>query len=198
LTAIIQPQEVAVKHFIDSLFAYEEEYFPLAARVCDVGTGAGFPGLPLKIYRPDLRMTLLDSTAKKLAFLDRLLGILKISGAETLHSRAEDAGRVAGRRESYDLALARAVAPLNVLCEYCLPLVKPGGLFIALKARQTETELSGARAALRILGGEVAALKPVRLPALADERVVVYIRKLRPTAVNYPRKAGLPEKKPLT
>lgn len=196
LTAITEPQEVAVKHMIDSLSCYDECYFPSSARVIDVGTGAGFPGLPLKIFRPDLKLTLLDSLQKRLTFLQEVIVSLELSGIDLLHSRAEDGGQ--GRqREHYDIALSRAVARLNILCELCLPFVKNGGYFVALKGAQYQQEVAESKKALQLLGGEIAEIRPVALPGLADVRAVIYIKKVKPTPAAYPRRAGTPEKKPL-
>lgn len=196
LTAITEPQEVAVKHMIDSLSCYDERYFPTGASVIDVGTGAGFPGLPLKIFRPDLELTLLDSLQKRLAFLQEVVVALELPDIELLHSRAEDAGR-GGQREQYDVALSRAVARLNILCELCLPFVKVGGYFIALKGAQYNQEAAESKQALQVLGAEIAEIRPVTLPGLDDVRAVLYIKKVKPTPAAYPRRAGTPEKKPL-
>ena len=197
LTAITEPNEVIAKHFIDSLLVYDHDSFPDTARVCDVGCGAGFPGLPLKICYPGISLTLLDSVAKKLKFLEEVISLLGLDSVDVCRSRAEDAGRLPERRESYDIVLARAVAPLNVLCEYCLPLVKPGGLFVAMKARRAMDELAEAQAAIELLGGKIEQIKQPKLPDQDDVRVNVYLRKIRRTAVRFPRKAGLPKKKPL-
>ena len=170
LTAITDPQEVAVKHMIDSLSCYEQQYFPSDCHVIDVGTGAGFPGLPLKIYRPDIHLTLFDSLKKRLTFLQQVVS---------------------------DVVLSRAVARLNVLSELCLPFVKVGGYFIALKGAQYESERAEAEQAVAILGGKIVAVKPVKLPGLDDKRAIIYIRKEHHTPTTYPRKAGIPEKKPL-
>lgn len=197
LTAIVEAEDVAVKHFIDSLSVYDDKYFSATAKVCDVGTGAGFPGLPLKIWKPNLQVMLMDSLAKRLKFLDDTIELLKLNGIETCHIRAEDAGRSKLHREMYDVLLARAVAPLNILSEYCLPLVKVGGVFAAMKAKQTEEELKQAGLAIKLLGAKIEEVKKVQLPDLDDERAVIYLRKIKATPAIYPRKAGLPEKKPL-
>ena len=197
LTAITDPAEIAVKHFVDSLTVYDQAYFPQGASAYDVGTGAGFPGLPLKIFRPDLKMTLLDATAKKLAFLDHLIALLQLTGVSTCHMRAEDAGQSPRRREHCDLALARAVAPLKVLCEYCLPLVKVGGVFIAMRARRAREECLEAKGAIKLLGGQVEEIKQARLPGREDVRAIIYLRKIQPTPTPYPRKAVQPGKTPL-
>lgn len=197
LTAITEPHEVAVKHMIDSLSCYREEIFTAAARIVDVGTGAGFPGIPLKIFQPELELILMDSLNKRLNFLREVAGNLGLQGVAFVHARAEEAGKNKQHRESYDIAVSRAVARLNVLCELCLPLVKVGGWFIALKGAQYEDEVHEAAKALTILGGQVADIRPVSLPGLADKRAVIYIKKVAATPPLYPRKAGTPEKKPL-
>ncbi|WP_188399264.1 16S rRNA (guanine(527)-N(7))-methyltransferase RsmG [Sporomusa sp. GT1] len=197
LTAITEPHEVAVKHMIDSLSCYREEIFTAAARIVDVGTGAGFPGIPLKIFQPELELILMDSLNKRLNFLREVAGNLGLQGVAFVHARAEEAGKNKQHRESYDIAVSRAVARLNVLCELCLPMVKVGGWFIALKGAQYEDEVHEAAKALTILGGKVADIRPVSLPGLADKRAVIYIKKVAATPLSYPRKAGTPEKKPL-
>ncbi|SCM82260.1 Ribosomal RNA small subunit methyltransferase G [uncultured Sporomusa sp.] len=197
LTAITEPHEVAVKHMIDSLSCYREEIFTAAARIVDVGTGAGFPGIPLKIFQPELELILMDSLNKRLNFLREVADSLGLQGVAFVHARAEEAGKNKQHRESYDIAVSRAVARLNVLCELCLPLVKVGGWFIALKGAQYEDEVHEAAQALTILGGQVADIRPVSLPGLADKRAVIYIKKVAATPPLYPRKAGTPEKKPL-
>ncbi len=197
LTAITQPEEVAIKHMIDSLSVFEEKYFFAGALVCDVGSGAGFPGIPLKICWQELKIILMDSLAKRLRFLDNVIQTLELKNIHTCHMRAEDAGRDANHRNKYDVVVARAVAPLNVLAEYCLPLVKRGGIFCAMKGRQTEEEIKEAKQALALLGGKILTVKKVILPSVPDERQVIYIKKEKNTADKYPRKAGIPERQPL-
>ena len=197
LTAITQPQEVALKHMTDSLTAYDAEVFAAASSVVDVGTGAGFPGIPLKIFLPDLPLTLMDSLNKRLIFLQEVVEQLELSGVQIVHARAEDAGRDRRQREKYGVALSRAVARLNVLSELCLPLLKPGGWFVAMKGAQYQEEILEARRAVLLLGGEVKRVLPVQLPGLEDKRAVIYIQKIGMTPRDYPRRAGLPEKKPL-
>ncbi len=197
LTAITDPQEVAVKHVVDSLSCYDSDYFPAAATIVDVGTGAGFPGLPLKIYRPEIRLTLLDSLNKRLNFLREVVERLGLGGVDIVHARAEEAGRLKDRRDHYQVATSRAVARLNVLAELCLPFVALGGFFIALKGAQYRDELDEAARAIATLGGQVAEVRPVRLPGVDDSRAVIYIRKVSPTPPAYPRRPGTPEKKPL-
>ena len=197
LTAITDPQEVVVKHMIDSLTVYQEKYFTKPIKLCDVGSGAGFPGLPLKIYKPELNVTLLDSLAKRLKFLNGVIEELALQDIKTCHVRAEDAGHLKEQREKYDVVVARAVASLAVLCEYCLPLVRVGGIFAAMKGKQWEQELSVAGKAISKLGGELLETKKITLPGLTDERAIIFIAKKVPTPKAYPRKAGLPERVPL-
>ena len=196
LTAITEPEEVAVKHIIDSLLAYDEKVFP-GKLLADVGTGAGFPGIPLKIYCPELKVVLLDSLAKRLKFLDNVIETLGLKDITCVHLRAEDAGQNKDHREKYDLVTARAVARLSVLSEYCFPLVKQGGYFIAMKGSKFVEEIAEGRTAVGILGGEIISAEEVKLPGLDDGRAIIRIRKIKKTPVKYPRKAGVPEKQPL-
>ena len=196
LTAITDPEEVAVKHVIDSLLVYDQKVFP-GKSLADVGTGAGFPGIPLKIYCPSLKVVLLDSLSKRLRFLENCISELCLEDISCVHLRAEDAGRNKAHREQYDIVTARAVARLAVLAEYCLPLVKVGGSFLALKGSKYKEEVEEASKAFVLLGGEIKSAVEVRLPGLDDGRAIVRIVKKRPTPANYPRKAGLPEKQPL-
>ena len=196
LTAITEPEEVAVKHIIDSLLAFDEKIFP-GKLLADVGTGAGFRGIPLKIYCPELKVVLLDSLAKRLKFLEAVIEQLALQDISCVHLRAEDAGQNKDHREKYDLVTARAVARLSVLSEYCLPLVKVGGYFIAMKGSKFKEEISEGLTAVGILGGEIISAEEVKLPGLDDGRAIIRIRKIKKTPVKYPRKAGLPEKQPL-
>ncbi len=196
LTAITEPEEVAVKHIIDSLLAYDEKIFP-GKLLADVGTGAGFPGIPLKIYCPELKVVLLDSLAKRLKFLETVIERLGLEDISCVHLRAEDAGQNKDHREKYDLVTARAVARLSVLSEYCLPLVKQGGYFIAMKGSKFKEEITEGLTAVSILGGEIVSAEEVKLPGLDDGRAIIKIRKIKRTPAKYPRKAGLPEKQPL-
>ena len=190
LTAITEPEDVAKKHFLDSLAA--APYLKANAAVADVGTGAGFPGLPLLILRPDLKLTLIDSLQKRLVFLEAVLKELKLS-AELVHARAEDAGQNPRYREKFDAALTRAVSALPVLCELTLPLVKVGGVSIAYKGDSAE-ELSASKNALRVLH---ASAERVVIPADYGARELVILTKTGTTPKQYPRKAGTPSKNPL-
>lgn len=196
LTAITSPVETATKHVADSLTALLVGAWPQGAAVCDVGTGGGLPGVVLAVVRPDLEMRLVDSVAKKLAFLDCVVAELGLRG-RTLHARAEEAGRQPGVREAHDVVVARAVARLPILAELCLPLVKPGGWFIAMKGPDAHDELKEAQRALRVLGGEVAEVREVELPLQAGRRTLIAVCKKRPTPAAYPRRPGMPSKKPL-
>lgn len=195
LTAITEPEDVAVKHMVDSLLAYEEGM--QGKTLVDVGTGAGFPGVPLKIYCPSLRVTLVDSLGKRLRFLEQVIDELGLKGIRCEHLRAEDAGRSKKHREQYDYVTARAVARLSVLSEYCLPLAKKGGQFIALKGSRFAEEIEEGEAAVKILGGKIISAEPVKLPGLDDGRAIIKIAKIKATPAQYPRKAGTPEKQPL-
>ncbi len=195
LTAITEPEDVAVKHMIDSLLAYDKE---MAGKIlADIGTGAGFPGVPLKIYCPELKVVLIDSLGKRLNFLQQVIDALALKDIRCEHSRAEDAGRNKQHREKYDFVTARAVARLSVLSEYCLPLVKRGGQFIALKGSKYAEEITEGTAAVKILGGKIVSAEPVKLPGLDDGRAIIKINKIKTTPAQYPRKAGTPEKQPL-
>lgn len=197
LTALTEPEDVAVKHIIDSLSCFRPELFKPGTSLIDVGTGAGFPGLPLKIYYPDLKLTLLDSLNKRVKFLQLVVDKLGLKGVEVIHARSEEAARQKKYREKFDLASARAVARLPILTEYCLPFVKQGGMFIALKGRQYEEEMDEADKAVKVLGGKIAEVLPVKLPGLEDKRAVIYIAKIKNTPSIYPRKAGTPERNPI-
>lgn len=197
LTAITEPKDVAIKHMIDSLSCYKPELFKNGTTLIDVGTGAGFPGLPLKIFFPSLKLTLLDSLNKRVKFLQLVVDTLELKDVNVIHARSEEAARQKIYREKFDLATARAVARLPIICEYCLPFVKLGGCFIALKGRQYEEEIAESTKALKVLGGTLSEAIPVKLPELEDKRAVLYIKKMKKTPAVYPRKAGTPEKNPI-
>ncbi|MFA7637568.1 MAG: 16S rRNA (guanine(527)-N(7))-methyltransferase RsmG [Monoglobales bacterium] len=195
LTAITEPQEIITKHFLDSLTA--SKFIPEGASVIDVGCGAGFPGLPLKIAREDISLTLLDSLNKRLAFINSVIYATGISGATCVHSRAEDGGQDKAHREKYDVALSRAVANMAVLCEYCLPYVKVGGMFLALKGPAASEELKSAENAIKTLGGELSEIAELSVPYTDLLHKIVVVKKVKPCPKQYPRKAGIPSKKPL-
>ena len=203
LTAVDDDQGIAMKHFIDSLtlcpYIREEESRsgsnkPLT--FVDVGTGAGFPGLPVKISCPELSVTLMDSLDKRLKFLNEVITALDLKDCSTVHSRAEDAGRNKKYREKFDVATARAVAKLSVLAEYCLPLVKVGGVFLAMKSHSDEEE-NEAQKAIALLGGTIEKTDSFKLPGTDMERTIIVVRKIRPTPARFPRKAGTPSKTPI-
>lgn len=195
LTAITDPSQVVEKHFVDSLTLLSHSKIKEGAKVVDVGTGAGFPGIPLKIMRPDVELTLLDSLNKRLSFLGEVCAALGIE-ARRVHKRAEEAGLDKTMRESYDVAVARAVAPMNVLCEYCLPLIKMKGFFIAMKGPGAGEELVQAENALDILGGTDVELISLALPE-AGERNLILVQKKAFTPKGYPRHGGTIGKHPL-
>lgn len=195
LTAITEPKEVITKHFLDSLTALN--LIPEGAKLADIGCGAGFPGLPLKIARDDIKLTLLDSLAKRINFLNAVITETGVSGVECVHSRAEDAGQDKAYREQFDVAVSRAVANLTTLCEYCLPFVKVGGVFIALKGPLADEELAAAKKAICILGGELMPTVEASVPFTDLNHKIVIIKKVAKCPKEYPRKAGTPSKKPL-
>lgn len=195
LTAITEPEEIARKHFLDSLLLAAALPFAQGAKLADVGTGAGFPGVPLKILRPDLSLTLIDSLKKRIVFLQALSQEIAVS-FEALHLRAEEAGRQKGLREGFEIVTARAVAALPVLCEYCLPLVKPGGTFAALKSRGVQEEIKEAERAVSLLGGEMEQVRCFQLPG-GEERAFVLIKKISQTPPKYPRPSAKMAKNPL-
>ncbi|NBJ90665.1 16S rRNA (guanine(527)-N(7))-methyltransferase RsmG [Acutalibacter sp. 1XD8-36] len=195
LTAITEPEEILEKHFLDSLTTLLACKFKDGAKVLDVGTGSGFPGVPIKIMRPDLQVTLLDGSNKRLNFLGELCSELGVE-CRRVHKRAEEAGLDKAMRENFDIVTARAVAQLRILCEYCLPLVKMKGYFIAMKGPGANKELFEARNALDILGGDKVDIKQVQLPN-AGERNLIVVRKLSFTPKGYPRHGGTITKHPL-
>ena len=195
LTAITDPEEVVIKHFLDCILFLKHIEIPHNAKVIDVGTGAGFPGVVLKIMREDIHLTLLDGLNKRIVFLNDVLEKLNLS-AKTIHARAEEAGKKAEFREQYDIATARAVARLNVLAEYCLPFVKVGGSFVAMKGPSAESEVADAAKALTLLGGEYARLVSEKLPT-NDERSFIITKKISQTAPKYPRISAKISKQPL-
>ncbi|NLK87832.1 MAG: 16S rRNA (guanine(527)-N(7))-methyltransferase RsmG [Clostridiaceae bacterium] len=194
LTAIKDDKEILSKHFVDSLSIVP--CLKGIGNLIDVGTGAGFPGIPIKIAIPELDVVLLDSLEKRVGFLNAVISGLGLEGIKAVHKRAEDAGMSSVFREKFDAATARAVAALPVLLEYCLPFVRTGGVFIAMKGSSAQ-EISMSGKALEILGGEIDEVKEFTLPDTDIKRSIVIVRKLRHTPTKYPRKAGKPSKEPL-
>jgi 16S rRNA (guanine527-N7)-methyltransferase len=197
LTTITEPAAIQTRHFLDSLSCWLALRSAPPASLIDVGAGAGFPGLPLKILRPDLQLTLLESTAKKAGFLEHIVQVLGLGDVTVLAQRAEDAGQAPAQRERYDWAVARAVAPLPALAEYLLPFVKVGGRMLAQKAKGAQDEVAAAAAAFAKLGGEFEELISVQVPGLDEERWLVVVRKAAATPPAYPRRAGMPTKRSL-
>ena len=194
LTAITDPEEIALKHFVDSCTILRYVKIPENADIIDVGTGAGFPGIPLKIVRPDIRLTLLDSLNKRLLFLNEVARQLNMT-LETVHGRAEDVGQKTVYREKFAVAVSRAVAPLNVLSEYCLPLVRKGGKFIAMKGKNVQPEVVQSRKAIKLLGGTYNNI--VEFHIEENQRSIVIIDKTTATPSVYPRHNSKITKKPL-
>jgi len=200
LTAITDREGVLVRHFLDSLSclkALSRAELEAGARVIDVGTGAGFPGLPLKIVCPGMRLTLLEATGKKVTFLEHLVKALELKQVDVIHGRAEELGQSPVHREHYDWALARAVAELPTLAEYLLPLVRVGGTVLAQKGEGAAAEVHGADKAITTLGGRTRQLVPVELRGLAETRYLVVVDKVAATPEKYPRRPGMPNKRPL-
>lgn len=197
LTAIIEKNEVYLKHFYDSLTPGLYDDFTKVNTICDVGAGAGFPSLPLKIYYSHLHVTIIDSLQKRIHFLQQLIDRLQLTNVHLVHSRAEDAGQQRKYREQFDVVTARAVARMSVLSEYCLPFSKKGGHFIALKGSSVAEELSDAKNAIKTLGGEVSKVESFHLPKEKSERSIVWIEKVKNTPKKYPRQAGIPNRKPI-
>lgn len=193
LTAITEKNEFAIKHILDSCLPYS--MLPQNARVIDVGAGAGFPSVPLKIIRPDINLTMLDSLNKRVNFLNECVSKLNLNNAIAIHSRAED--YALKNREKFDIAIARAVASLDTLSEYCIPFVKVGGHFVALKGSSYKEELEKAEFAIAELGGRVVNIQNITLPNTEGERANIKIEKIKPTLNKYPRGKNLPRLKPL-
>lgn len=194
LTAITEPEEIILKHFIDSLTILK--YIKENDKVIDVGTGAGFPGIPIKIAKPEIEMNLADSLNKRINFLNIIIQNLNLSQINTIHTRIEDLGKNKDYREKFDVVTSRAVASFNVLLEYMLPLVKVGGLCICMKGSNIE-EINNSKKSLEVLGGKIEKIEELVLPGTDINRNIIIVKKIRNTPSQYPRKAGMPSKSPL-
>lgn len=195
LTGITDPKDIIIKHFIDSLTILNK--IDRESKIIDIGTGAGFPGIPIKIIMPDVKMVLLDSLNKRIKFLNEVIAKLQLKNIETIHGRAEDYGKDKKYREKYDIAVARAVAPLNILLEYLIPFVKVGGKCICMKGSNSEGEILVSKNAIKILGGELIKTDDFYIPNTDMKRKIIQINKIKKTDDKYPRKAGTPSKEPL-
>ena len=196
LTAITDDREIILKHFVDCLALCSGADMS-GKKIIDVGTGAGFPGVPVKIACPDIDITLLDSLNKRITFLNELTKALGLEKTDCVHMRAEDGGNDKGLRESFDMCISRAVANLAVLCEYCLPFVRVGGMFISMKGPDVSQEISEAEKAIKVLGGEISEIKKVSIPETDINHSLIIIKKIRSTPSKYPRKAGKVKKEPI-
>lgn len=198
LTGITEFQEVLVKHFLDSLACVKAVPMKEIKTVMDIGTGAGFPGVPLKIAFPHLEACLLDSLKKRVRFLEETFQLLKLEDIKAVHGRAEEYAKNKAYRETYDLCVSRAVSNLATLSEYCLPYVKTGGVFVSYKSGKVQEEVEQAEKAVRILGGKIKDIIYFKLPDSEIDRSLVVIEKIKQTPARYPRKAGTPLKEPLS
>jgi 16S rRNA (guanine527-N7)-methyltransferase len=197
LTRIVEPLDVAAKHFGDSLALLNQPYFNSGSLVADIGTGAGFPGLPLAIMRPDIQVVLVDSLRKRTIFLLEITKLLGLNNIQIVWARAEEVGRNPLYRQKFDIVLARAVASLNILVELCVPLLKTDGTFLAMKGPKADEEILQAQVAIQKLGSEISSIVDTPLTLVGESRTLISIRKIRPTKPIYPRKAGTPERQPL-
>lgn len=197
ITAITDEDEIDIKHFLDSLTPVTTKLFEGNVKVIDIGTGGGFPGIPLKIYNEKLNVTLLDSLNKRIVFLNEVIKSLGFNDIEAVHGRAEELGRKVEFREQYDISISRAVATLNTLSEYCIPFVKIGGYFISMKGPDVEEELKDAKRGIEILGGKVVEVKSLRLPQSDIIHTLIIVEKIKETPTKYPRAGGKPKKNPL-
>lgn len=195
LTAITEENEIIKKHFIDSITI--SKYIEKDSKVIDIGSGAGFPGIPLKIAEETYNITLIDALNKRLKFLNEVIGTINLKNIQTIHTRAEDIGKNIVYRETFDVAVSRAVASLNVLVEYLLPLVKVGGKCICMKGNNVKIEIEEAKKAIELLGGKIEQIEEFNLPNSDITRSIIIIKKIKNTPNKYPRKAGIPSKDPI-
>lgn len=196
LTAITEPREIVIQHFLDSLSVLTMDIFHQRRWVLDVGSGAGFPGIPIKMVLPELNMVLLDSSKKRVAFLNHVIRTLKLDKIIAVHGRAEELGH-SQYREAFDIVVSRAVAPLRILCEYCIPFLRLDGFFLSYKGPGALEELEESRNAIDVLGGSFVEIKSIDVPFSKKTHNIVVIRKDRKTPDNYPRAPGKPQKSPL-
>lgn len=190
LTAVTDPKEISVKHFLDSIAPLKVLKFKENSKVIDVGTGAGFPGVPIKIVREDLDFTFMDSLNKRITFLKEAAKELQFEKAEFIHARAEEAGQNKMFRGKYDYAVSRAVASLKVLCEYCVPFLKMGGIFAAFKQYDVDEEINDAKSMIGTLGGKIADIKEVKIPQSDIVRKIILVEKIKETPTQFPRRAN--------
>ncbi|MCF6465988.1 16S rRNA (guanine(527)-N(7))-methyltransferase RsmG [Clostridium sp. Cult2] len=197
ITSIIDDEEIDIKHFVDSITPLTTDLIGKNIKMIDIGTGGGFPGVPLKILNRDMEVVLLDSLKKRITFLENIIDKLALEKIIPIHGRAEELGRDKNHREKYDIAVSRAVASLNTLCEYCLPFVKVGGHFISMKGPDMGEELKDAEKSIKILGGRFKEIKVIDLPLSDITHSLIIIEKIKETPTKYPRGGGKPKKKPL-
>ena len=197
LTAITELDDVILKHFVDSTLVCSFMKFDKEKRLIDVGTGAGFPGIPVKILNPECEMVLLDSLNKRIRFLDTVIDTLNIKNVITVHGRAEDVSREKNYRGKFDFAMSRAVANLSTLCEYCIPFIKPGGRFISYKSDKSNDEINKSANALKCLCSEITSVKEIKIPDTDIKRRIIIITNNKSVSNRFPRKAGIPSKEPL-
>ncbi|MCK4260488.1 MAG: 16S rRNA (guanine(527)-N(7))-methyltransferase RsmG [Halanaerobiales bacterium] len=199
LTAITDSKSILVKHFMDSItpLLFINKYNLDFSSILDMGTGAGFPGIPLKIILPDTSLVLVDSLKKRINYLEVIIDELNLENVSTVHGRAEEVGQDQTLRQNSTIVLSRAVASMKVLAEYCLPLVKVGGYFLAFKGPGVKEELNDAKNAFKILGGEIIGVENLQLPLINDPRTLVFVKKIKATPNKYPRRPGIPKKAPL-
>ena len=197
ITSITEDVEIDIKHFLDSLTPISTNLMDGKKKLIDIGTGGGFPGIPLKLYNPELEVTLLDSLNKRIIFLDEVIKNLNLKDIEAVHGRAEELGRTREYREVYDICISRAVAALDTLAEYCMPFVKVGGYFIAMKGPDVEEELKESEKGIEILGGKIIKTEILTLPESDIRHSLIIIEKIKETPTKYPRAGGKPRSNPL-